>query len=789
MNRRILQRSGALAILLVLALIVFLSWITSGESLWGPDNFPHAIIERSAELPGSLTGSWSSMMLGGGYPASPLTPVILLQTFLPPLFFHTFSYLFSVFLLVAATYYFVRGRGMRDFPAACAALALGFTPHTFSLIAAGHLGKFNMMPMAVFMLACLDRGIERKSLLHFAWAGLAAAWALGAQADIMLIFAGLGASYGLYRLVMCWPRTGVARYLGINAAGVAVAGACAFGMGWAALSGTLNETIKARADVMGKTAEEKWIFATNWSLPPEEMLEFVAPCFFGVGSGDPAGPYWGRVGRTVGWREHRQGLMSLRQNTEYLGALPLSLSVFALVWAIAGTLERRRRNRRGMSAGDEDGGTASLERDEVSDGAEHRTSNIENRTTCPPKQAQREGGQVVRFSSGSDAHLRALRLDTYFWWGVLIVSFVLALGRYTPFYRLFYMLPYASSMRAPVKFLHVAEIALGILTAIGLTAALDYAWRKPAPAKKRVKQTFPLYHGMALSSGIMAGLMILGMLLAGAARARLAVYWTELGLESQAALLQRNMLLALLQGAVWFGVAGFAYWIIPRSPQSGFVTRWLPIILLISLAVDRGLVDRRYVRTVDLSAFLDSNPMIERLKQESTPYRVSCPFSQSPFSQWREFMFRAHLIDALEPPQARVMPDDYTAYFGALQPVMPRLWQLANVRFIIGPLAPFEQLLKNGMVTLDTTYDMDRKGRILAVAPGAQGQIGLFRFPAEMPRAVVVHDWVSMPDETEILKRLTSSGWNPAQRLILTGEGDHHQSLTPPTAVQSIRHT
>ena len=56
----------------------------------------------------------------------------------------------------------------------------------------------------------------------------------------------------------------------------------------------------------------------------------------------------------------------------------------------------------------------------------------------------------------------------WFWSAILIVSLLLALGRFAPFYKLLYMLPYVSTMRNPCKFLAVLSWALVILFAYGI---------------------------------------------------------------------------------------------------------------------------------------------------------------------------------------------------------------------------------------------------------------------------------------------------------------------------------
>src|SRR5215475_10948194 len=56
----------------------------------------------------------------------------------------------------------------------------------------------------------------------------------------------------------------------------------------------------------------------------------------------------------------------------------------------------------------------------------------------------------------------------WFWMGVFFVSLLLAFGRYAPFYRLFYALPFDSTIRNPSKFTHIIDLSLVILFGFGV---------------------------------------------------------------------------------------------------------------------------------------------------------------------------------------------------------------------------------------------------------------------------------------------------------------------------------
>ena len=62
------------------------------------------------------------------------------------------------------------------------------------------------------------------------------------------------------------------------------------------------------------------------------------------------------------------------------------------------------------------------------------------------------------------------RRQVLFWSGAAMVSLLLAFGRYAPFYRLVYSLPYFSTIRIPMKFLHPFALCLVVLFGYALQA-------------------------------------------------------------------------------------------------------------------------------------------------------------------------------------------------------------------------------------------------------------------------------------------------------------------------------
>jgi hypothetical protein len=67
-----------------------------------------------------------------------------------------------------------------------------------------------------------------------------------------------------------------------------------------------------------------------------------------------------------------------------------------------------------------------------------------------------------------------LRADIIFWGVATLVALLLAMGKYSPLYQLFYQLPVVNNIRAPVKFMQVFQVSLAVLAVYGL----DYAMKR-----------------------------------------------------------------------------------------------------------------------------------------------------------------------------------------------------------------------------------------------------------------------------------------------------------------------
>ncbi len=103
------------------------------------------------------------------------------------------------------------------------------------------------------------------------------------------------------------------------------------------LFGQVNAQGNTRGNAQGKNNLSKknqnlalWDWATQWSLPVIETVDFFFPGIFGLLSNDPDYPYWGGVGRSLFWDQNRQGLFNYSLTSHYLGIFMAIFLIYSL---------------------------------------------------------------------------------------------------------------------------------------------------------------------------------------------------------------------------------------------------------------------------------------------------------------------------------------------------------------------------------------------------------------------------------------------------------------------------
>ena len=296
----------------------------------------------------------------------------LIKVLLPSLVGHELFYAVSAGLVALGIGLYLRLVGLPL--AACfgGGLAMAFSGYHFTLFNAGHRGYASMFAYAALMLPLLESAVRRP---RAAWAafpllGVCAVCGLATQPDVMAFLLLLEIAYGVFRAAQLARAEGARAFFASRwktwLAGLVLALAAfgVFGFGTMrhvfgtvvagreaqmAASGAAEvsaEKADADPEAAKTAARERWIFATNWSLPPDDMAEFVAPNVRGYDTGYAPAPYWGRIGQSEEWETTGQGFANFRQHSIYLGALGVAIALFAVVGACC---DLRRRAERGKN--------------------------------------------------------------------------------------------------------------------------------------------------------------------------------------------------------------------------------------------------------------------------------------------------------------------------------------------------------------------------------------------------------------------------------------------------------
>ena len=318
------------------ALVAFVFWgcWATGVTFIAPDDTPSFLTAYD-----DIFYSWWNGFLKTGR----MLPTDILWSGLlgTPLFCRELKYAVAIYCAALGMAYFLRGRGLSWLASYGAGLLLAFCGYWFTLYNAGHGGWFILMTYGVFAFGLIDRALTCGCIRHWLMLGTVVAWGSFHQPDIWMIFTAFTGVYFVFRAIVARP--GWKPFLrGVAIAGTAFAlvGAPSFHEAFSvALVNRKNQIDESKGSALtgGKTddAESKWIFATNWSLPPDETAEFFnarvngdtsCPMTLSVNLSRGMRPYTGALGRPI---NAKQG--NYRQHSLYVGWVTCLLALVGVV--------------------------------------------------------------------------------------------------------------------------------------------------------------------------------------------------------------------------------------------------------------------------------------------------------------------------------------------------------------------------------------------------------------------------------------------------------------------------
>jgi hypothetical protein len=507
-------------------------------------------------------------------------------------------------------------------------------------------------------------------------------------------------------------------------------------------------TVTEQADE--QTREAKWNFATQWSLPPKETARVIIPGLFGYRMDRTlSGTETVYWGRVGEAPEHPELLRRFSGSGEYAGLLVVLLAI----WSIAASFSR--------------------------------SLNV--------------------FSSTE-------RMFVWFWTTVAIICVLLSWGRFAPFYQFVYALPYFSSIRNPMKFMHVTHMALMILFGYGLLglsrryleraspslsigAQLKSWWSKAASFDRR--WTWVLVSAVVVS-------MILYVLYGGS-REALVKHLTEAGFPDTgltAGLAGKIAGYSIREAGlfvVWLVISGAALMAVIAGVFAGKRAPWAALLLGVALTADLARANKPWIVFWNYPYKYGSNPVIDVLRQKPFEGRVVSPpflmddralsaaggmtylFPSLYAIEWVQHHFLYYNIQTLDVAQDPRPPADKAAYLRAMRDP-GRYWQLTNSRYILG-LTGFLDALNTQLAKgrnsfrVVTTFDVQPKPGVQPLLPADltavavnNGPLALFEYADALPRTKLYSQWQVSTDDEKTLQTLADPSFDPWKSVIVSDE-------------------
>ncbi|HPA19433.1 MAG TPA: hypothetical protein PLU30_16930 [Verrucomicrobiae bacterium] len=654
--------------------------------------------------------------LGIGFGATTLHAGSLMAL-LPPWEFFTLSYPLYAVLAVLAMYGFLREVGLGRWVAVFGGVVYGWQGPLLTNVFSGHFLPSAQWSVVACAMWALLRAVRGGGWLAAALSGACVGMCLALQQDTGMLFSLMVGFFGLFLAGREWwqgRRAGARDAVARLACVVAVAAA----VGWPVVSDVLRQNVVAAAPPGKENPGERYAWATQWSLPPGETMAYLVPGFFGWKTGDAGGPYWGEVGRTVGWEQSKQGMRNFQLDQQSLGTVAFLLCLlggFALV--------------RWRTLGD----------------------------------------AVPRWT----AEQRAIGLFAV---AGAVACLLLGFGRHAPFYRFFYELPYMDTWRNPIKFRCPGHFFMITMVAMGLDWVRHLVGGGEALAgpRKRLRNFLLL-----VAAGMAAGFLLIGDLGSEGAGDFKAQGYGDAEVEVIRAVAQSSLAFALVLAlALAGGVHLFGKKFVEAGAKGGEqVLDRLCLAACVLATVQMLWVVGHYVEPFRFQRYLSANaPLVRVLKPEGQPARVKV-FNQDPaLNDLLTTLLPYHGISAIDIPAVSRMPHDYEAFFRALGNNPLRLWKLAGVRFVLAP-AQLVQQLQQGVPgfagNIVRAFGFRASGGpedgacLSSVAQGEPVSHVVIELKESLPRATVFGKIEVLETPDAVLAKLAATDWDPAASLLL----------------------
>lgn len=724
--------------ILLVALLIPLAFLFSGSFKADQAHFANdgplgAQASRLYKLPSAFFGIWSDLYWvganGGNYTAN-FTGLLL--WLLGPISFNKFVVPSALLLLGVSAGVFFRQLRFPMLPCVLGGIAAALNSNFLSNACWGLPSRALSLAAMFLALAAAQSSLNGSALsrwLKTILAGLAIGLSVSEGGDNGAIFSLFFAAYvGFIHWHHRKSEAGPGKRLFTAGGKLAVMVTCAlliasqivdifFGFSGSGIAGLGQQ---------GMTKEQKWSWATQWSLPKMETLRVIVPGLYGYRLDTPnGGNYWGKVGQDPSYETTKQGFPRHSGAGEYAGVLVVLIAIWALTFSFA------------------------------------------------------PAGPIF-----SDKEKRMI----WFWGVAALISTLLSWGRHAPFYQFIYALPYFSTIRNPMKFMHPCHMALMILFAYGLKGMARQYFETAAANLKSQFPSLPVFEKRWLiGSGALLAVSMLGFLMIATSGRNLSNHIATEGFEPQQAAEMAKFVAGEVGWSVFFLIASaVTILLIIKRSFTGSRAVYAGVILGFLLIWDLGRASKPWIQYYDYKEKYANNGVFDVLSSKANEHRVAMPplqgdrnfsvFQQVYSVEWLQHQFPYYNIQSLDQPQEPRMPADKQAYREALGANLVRLWELTNTRFICGMAGQFVDALNQQLdpeqkrFRLHTRFSFfqNQSSGTIGARVEENGPFALIEFTGALPRAKLYTQWEVDTNTTTTLSKLASPSFNPHQTVLVS---------------------
>ena len=738
---------------LLLAVIVSLLFGASflpGHTLFSNDGPLGRLVSQCHRLPDAFTGVWEDLN-SVGYREQGALPNITyaLRLVLKPVGFSKFYVPIALIILGLGAWCFFRESGLA--PPACVLGALAAVLNTdFFSTACWGIGAHPMtLGMTFFALAALMKTSSWRGWIRLVLAGMAVGMGLAEGADVGAI---LSVYVGVFVMYQAWISDGPRlKNLTAGAGRLALVAVFAAFLAAQAISALVNTQIEGVRGMQqdAQTKQDRWDWATQWSLPKREVLSLAVPGLFGFRPDSPNGGfYWGAIGRHGNWDRYLASGQQGKRPTNLLrqtgGGIYAGVTVVLVaIWTVTQSLRRKES-----------------------------VFNLVQRRWV------------------------------WFWIGVAVVSLLFGFGRYAPFYRMLYALPYFSTIRNPIKFVTMVNFSLVVMFAYGA----DGLWRKylerakaGAPRPSEASARFDKFWNYGCLAAL--GASLLGWLIYANWSNSLIEYLQSVDFNATDARLLAQFSIRQVGWFVLFFIlcAGLLALIL-RGAFRGAGANWGMALLGLLVVIDLARANQAWIIDWDYRDKYASNPVIDLLRQNPYEHRVALePFRSRPphdvldalyHYEWAQHQFQFYDIQSLDVVQLSRTPQDLADFLHATAfdgnatnaHLLARRWELTNTRYLMGAaeyLDAYNQMFDpvQHRFRIVTRFNIiakphpisPRRFERMTAQIKPDGDYAIFEFAGGLPRAKLYSNWQINTNSKAVLDQLVDPAFDPARSVIVAG--------------------